>query len=544
MWNSRPSGVIVSSICRTKNPSSSSQKRWNSIGRRLGIGGSKLAQIAKSNGIAQYASVIATSLQNNITTFECGLDAEDVFVSSLQQALQYCSDQNTIQDDETITITSRVGYRSNNTTTTDNNNNENNLVFSKDVTTSEGGIHNISSDYVQHVMETSPLSQLVLDDKKNKNINWTCMIHNPEVQGLELIQKGASSYDVQDYLQEQLKDTFHLLDQSDLVTSIGICSNGLSLPSWHPLHLSWKLLLDTLPSASTKPITISLPMNLMETQGISIARQIKQQTMSSSSQNLVQIHSTRPLTCYPDLGTGTSPHSFNLVDYSLPLLPGENKNVMTNELKSIPLTYNTALNQALSHFDATHIVEKEHPLTTEERETLEACRLIQSMLHDLDQMVTNVRSLSAYESHLYSQVIPLLHESLEELDETSADVLQQFFESHGQAIRYTVAQNTRHLLQYHDDDQLLNLQQQQEKEQQKLSLNTNKNDQQEQQRYRLSRHTVPSNQTLQEYALQYLWEQRTENDDDNVIDKVIVGCPRPEYVIEAIQSYDKMKHRK
>lgn len=531
----RPS-VIVSSIRR----SNSSQERWNSSGRRLGIGGSKLAQIAKSNGIAQYASVIATSIQNNITTLECGLDAEDVFVSSLQQALQYCSDQNnnnssTSQDDDTITITSRVGYRTN------TKNDETNLTFSKDVTTSEGGIHNISSDYVQHVLETSPLSQLVTSADNNTNINWTCMIHNPEVQGLELMQKGASSYDVQDYLQEQLKDTFHVLDQSDTVTSIGICSNGLSLPSWHPLHLSWKLLLETLPSSSEKPITISLPMNLMETQGISIARQIKQQNMSSSTKNLVQIYSTRPLTCYPDLGTGTSPHSFNLVDYSLPLLlPGQNKTVMTNELKSIPMTYNTALNQALSHFDATHIVEKEHPLTTEERETLEACRLIQSMLHDLDQMVTNVRSLSAYESHLYSQVIPLLHESLEELDETSADVLQQFFESHGQAIRYTVAQNTRHLLQHHDDDQLLNLQEQQ----QPSSLNPNKNDQQEQQRYHLSRHTVPSHQTLQEYALQYLWEQRTENDDDYVIDKVIVGCPRPEYVIEAIQSYDKMKHRK
>ena len=91
-----------------------------------------------------------------------------------------------------------------------------------------------------------------------------------------------------------------------------------------------------------------------------------------------------------------------------------------------PPQYPPALKLALQHFDAEHLLEakQERDLTPEEKETLDGCRLFQSMLNDLDSSLEHMRSFQAYEDELYSKIVPLIYDTFEELDEDSAAVLQ------------------------------------------------------------------------------------------------------------------------
>jgi hypothetical protein len=135
----------------------------------------------------------------------------------------------------------------------------------------------------------------------------------------------------------------------------------------------------------------------------------------------------RPLTWYPqDSGTAANRQPISFVDYQIPTKAGV---VFTNEMEGPPLVYQQALNNALSHFDGTALLEekKERKLTTEERETLEGCKLLQSILHDLDVGLEKVSSFAAYENDLYDKVIPTLYGRFEELDEESSLVLQVRF---------------------------------------------------------------------------------------------------------------------
>jgi hypothetical protein len=57
-----------------------------------------------------------------------------------------------------------------------------------------------------------------------------------------------------------------------------------------------------------------------------------------------------------------------------------------NEMIGIPAIYQITLQAAMLQFDAEELLEikQERDLTMEERETLDGCKLVQSMVHDLD----------------------------------------------------------------------------------------------------------------------------------------------------------------
>ena len=146
----------------------------------------------------------------------------------------------------------------------------------------------------------------------------------------------------------------------------------------------------------------------------------------------------RPLTCYPDLGTGSG-YPFRLVDYELPTLEDESLGAIqhgsdvsrkglryTNGMAGIPAIYQTTLQAAMSHFDAEELLElkQERELTMEERETLDGCKLMQSMIHDLDNQLGEIRSFAAHEDELYGRIIPLIHDTFELMDDTTSDILQ------------------------------------------------------------------------------------------------------------------------
>ena len=60
----------------------------------------------------------------------------------------------------------------------------------------------------------------------------------------------------------------------------------------------------------------------------------------------------------------------------------------------------------------------------EERETLDGCKLMQSMIHDLDNDLENVRSFAAHEEELYGRIIPLIYDTFELMDDKTSDVLE------------------------------------------------------------------------------------------------------------------------
>jgi UDP-glucose 6-dehydrogenase len=155
------------------------------------------------------------------------------------------------------------------------------------------------------------------------------------------------------------------------------------------------------------------------------------------------------------------------------------------------------MNKVLSHFDATHIMEQEdkenRKLTVEERETIDGCRLLQSMIHDLNSNLSSgiLRSFNAYEEELYKKVVPLINGTFEELDEESSTLLQKFFKAHGGAVRHSIAKATRNLLKKGGNG--------------------------------VVPYDIPENQTLQEFALQSLLKQKWGPSGEFLVDKVIIG---------------------
>jgi hypothetical protein len=57
----------------------------------------------------------------------------------------------------------------------------------------------------------------------------------------------------------------------------------------------------------------------------------------------------------------------------------------------------------------------------------------------------------------------------------------------------------------------------------------------------VEKYTIPESQTMQDFAIQYLLKQKCEGkalNDKDLIDRVVIGCPRAEHVVEAIKAAD------
>ena len=199
-----------------------------------------------------------------------------------------------------------------------------------------------------------------------------------------------------------------------------------------------------------------------------------------------------------------------------------------------PSSYQPILNAALAHFDADEILEasRERELTVEERETLDGCKLLRDMIHDLDASLDTMKSYAAYEEYLMKTAVPLMYGSFEELDEESAGYLQLFFRAHGMAVRMVVARWTRELLlagwkkgtDAADDKEGVSFDKEQEKIISKIWTQLGFGD------FR-GGYNIPEDVTLQDFALNHLLE-------DSTVQGVVVGCSRPEHVLEAMRAAD------
>ena len=203
---------------------------------RIGIGASKLAQ-GTTDGV--YASVLATSLQHSIGTFEAGLGGEEKLRRAYMDATMYLDDLEKKSSGDSggdgggsgpkeVTLTGRFGYR-----TTTNPNEYPNDVFVEQSKTEEGASmstvqHNISKEYVASVLKQCPLVELYKQQKHKEgmNIKLVYMAHNPEAQGRELQEKGAPLDEVRGLMHERLIDSFVGLETAvaeEKIDSYGVC---------------------------------------------------------------------------------------------------------------------------------------------------------------------------------------------------------------------------------------------------------------------------------------------------------------------------------
>lgn len=175
-----------------------------------------------------------------------------------------------------------------------------------------------------------------------------------------------------------------------------------------------------------------------------------------------------------------------------------------------PAAYQPILNAVLSHFDAEAILEasRERKLTMEERETLDGCKLLQGMLHDLDAGLDAMQSFAAYEDYLVKTVVPLIYGSFEGLDEESAGMLQVFFRVHGMAVRMVVTRWTRELLLADEGRSAAWTE---------LGFGD------------FAGIEIPEDVTLQEFSLRHLLK-------DEAVQSLVLGCSQPEHVLEALKA--------
>jgi hypothetical protein len=461
--------TIYDSIIRPKSSSSSSSSS-KSLLSRYGLGGHHW----KSFNPESYQELIREALSHRVSYLEvAGQEGGDIaMVGAIQSAMERSPELSKVP----LTITTRIGYRM----LEDGDAAQKVVPGPADVVMAEAGsdnaaassnniVHNVSSEFIHESLQTSPLLELQRDMKR---LQLVYLIQNPEVQVLELLKNNpeAKHDERQAFIQERWTPALETLQdysksyaqssESGGSISFGVVSNGLGIPADdnHPLHLS----ADTVIHAAQQYdrfSTVQLPANLLETYGWDMARKIH------AAVPQVSIAAMRPLTCYPDLGTGTG-HPFRLVDYALPSFDGQHPFApggtfdagpmapiaqsmqYTHQMTGVPAIYQIALQTAISHFDADAILEikQERDLTVEERETLDGCKLVQSMIHDLDADLEHVRSFAAHEEELYGRIIPLLYDTFEAMDDHTSDVLQAYFAAYAVAVRYAIAKKTRKVL--------------------------------------------------------------------------------------------------
>ncbi|KAG7348425.1 hypothetical protein IV203_017130 [Nitzschia inconspicua] len=453
---------------------------------RYGLGG----QSWKRFNPESYQELIFEALSKNVTYLEiAGQDGGDIaMVGAIQSALE----RNPEFLNSPVTITSRIGYRSlseiagskndgdatsnvssghevNGASTPLTSSRPGDVALAEDTNTQKSSyvtpsnvVHNISSDYVLETIQASPLMEL---QQEMKNLKLVFLLHNPEAQVVDLLNDdpNATVEERQEFIQQRWTPAMDALEEygkeesNPKAYTFGVVSNGLGIPSEkdHPMHLDASLVI----AASKKYqqfSTVELPANLLETYGWGVARKIKSEASD------VCVSAIRPLTCYPCLGT-TSGFPFRLVDYALPAL--EDKSIgtfestssdryrYTNDMSGIPAIYQMALQAAMAHFDAEELLEikQERDLSMEERETLDGCKLMQSMIHDLDNDLAKVRSFAAHEDELYGRIIPLIYDTFELMDDKTSDVLQAYFAAYAVAVRYAIAKKTREVLKEGED---------------------------------------------------------------------------------------------
>jgi hypothetical protein len=444
---------------------------------RLGLGGHPFAKTEPY----KYPQVVRSALEHGITTIEApppgggvagaaGLASagnnnagEAALASALQGLFEEEGDRGRHLRSVPIDVLVRVGYDTKAVSELE----EGDVVLEQSPGgAGEGGgasalalVHNLTGSAIQRRLEKSPLALLA---QTYRNVRIVPLLHNPEEQ-----RRKSNSTDDSPSSSPMLGDAFSTLEslvRDGAVSRFGIVSNGMCLPPDHPLFLPVDVAVEAAGSFDGYQVT-QIPVNALETAGLGVARELAARVRRPSAAGGArhETYAMRPLACYPDRGAGSG-HPFVLADLLIPEFTGADDPESsasssaagppqlhwTNELPDAPpAAYERALKLSMQHFDADELVQAKldgKALTAEQRETLDGCKLLQSLFHDLDAGLAAQRSLAAHDEYLYRSVIPVIHDTFESYDEETAQVLERFFAAYAVAVRHAVAKNTRALL--------------------------------------------------------------------------------------------------
>ena len=317
------------------------------------------------------------------------------------------------------------------------------------------------------------------------NLSLSLLLHNPE----EATSKLPSAAARHAFLEESFGALAPFLGNDSSATPLtatGVCSNGLSLPSSHPLSISLSSL--PLPPSST----VLLPLNLLESSSLPLP---SSPAFAGLNHTII---GTRPLTPHPDGGAGDS-HPFKLLDYELTAPDSSKTSTHLLPPGYVEPSYRPALALALGHFDADSLADRVasgEKLSEEEEGTLEGAGILQGLLKRVDGELKSLRSMAAYDAMLAKEIVPVIQSTFEELDEETSTLLSSYFAASGSSARILTAQRTRTLVTSGGDG----------------GGDTVK-------------HAVPEGMAMQEYAIRWAMEREG-------VGGVSVGMPRVEIVEE------------
>ena len=346
-------------------------------------------------------------------------------------------------DDETrnaVEIVSKFGYIQNSNLATHKEE-----AFDGVVEYSQDCYHSISKTFIDHQL-TNSLKRLEMS-------KLDCyLIHNPEYYLLDAINKGIDKDTRLDEMYSRISDAFVALEleiKTDRISSYGISSNSFAKPSNAVDFLPYEDLLTLAHNAAEEVgntnhsfTTVELPLNMLETEGLKCA--------SWAKENGLRVLANRPL------NAGEGKLMYRLADYPE------------------SAEYYHHFNELIEFCDNDEL------------------KSLYVLLEQLDDNKHKFGWIGDYDSFLYSQIIPHIKKSLEQLDEENIEgifnFIDLFLQEYRKMVLYECSKSTRVALKEKLRDSEL---------------------------------------SLQEFALNFL----TQRDS---IDYILVGMRKPSYVHEIL----------
>jgi len=265
---------------------------------------------------------------------------------------------------------------------------------------SETCYHSISPSF----MESQLLESLLRLEVKSLDCY---LIHNPEYYIYDALKKGVSRDETLDRMFERIYDAFVALEmqvQRGTIKSYGISSNSFAKSQNHPEFLPYEDLITLAQRAaqyarneSHSFSTIELPINILEREGLKCA--------SWAKRNGVRVLANRPLNAQKD------EFMYRLADY--------------DESKE----YYHHLNELLEVCDN------------------DALRALYNLVEQLDTNKHKFGWIGDYDSFLYTQILPHIKRTLENVDETYLERLleyiEQFLDEYRKMVLYECSKATR-----------------------------------------------------------------------------------------------------
>jgi len=340
----------------------------------------------------QHIDALRLAIDSGITMIDTSSNYMD---GSAERAIALAFNEFDDSKRDEVEIVSKFGYIQNS-----NLKRHKESPFEEVVEYSEDCFHSISQSFLE--------DQLTQSLKRLERTSLDCyLIHNPEYYLLDAINKEIDKDDRLDEMYKRLFDAFMGLElevQNGRIKSYGISSNSFALPQKSEEFLPYEDLI-TLASDAANEVgneihsftTIELPINLLEREGLKCA--------SWAKKNGLRVLVNRPL------NTQYETYMFRLADYD----------------------------ESYEYFNYFN-------------ELMEVCdnELLKSMFNLLEQLDDNKHKfgwIGDYDTFLFTQIIPHIKNSLQNVDEANRETLltmiDLFLQEYRKMVSFECSKNTK-----------------------------------------------------------------------------------------------------